>query len=333
MGTHSTCRGLIGLLLIIGLAGHEGIARAQADAPEGEAGTAAEGDLPLPEPGVAEARQRYAQGSEFYRLGRFAEAVAEFTEAYALWPNPTILYAMGQAYEGLSEANHAIATYERYLAEAPETDLRRQDAQTRIEELRGLLAELRVEVNVEATVSVDGEPQGAAPGPFTVPTGRHTILVEAEGHDPQTANFIIAGGTERVLTFELEPTPVAVIPEREPFRFPRPVFYTAVGLTGAALLTWGGFAIANIRATRDYNSTPGRTNLDQERVDRLGRQSNIALVVAGGLALSTLLIGLLTRWQPAPDADEEAEGDGANNVVVSVAPLRGGGLLTAGWTL
>ena len=65
--------------------------------------------------GVAEARRRYAQGAEFYRRNRYAEAVAEFTEAYRLWQNPTILYALGQAYEGLSQLTQAIRTYQLYL--------------------------------------------------------------------------------------------------------------------------------------------------------------------------------------------------------------------------
>jgi tetratricopeptide (TPR) repeat protein len=104
---------------------------APAEETAGESGEASAEVRPAEAPDAAmdEARRRYAQGSEYYRRGRYAEAVAEFSEAYSLWPNPVILYALGQAYEGQSDANRAIETYQRFLEVAPEGDLRRQDAE------------------------------------------------------------------------------------------------------------------------------------------------------------------------------------------------------------
>lgn len=277
-----------------------------------------------PEPGMEEARRRYAQGSEFYRRGRFAEAVAEFSEAYSLWPNPTILYALGQAYEGQSDVNRAIETYQRYLQEAPEGDLRRQDAEQHIEALRGLLAVVHVVVNVDASVIVDGEVVGAAPGDIRLPTGRHVLEVRADGYESQTAAVTIAGGTERTVTFELEPLPAAAT-DHEPFRFPRAAFYTAVGATGAGVVVWGAMATTAVVRARDYNDTPGRTNFDREEARDVAHRSNVALGVVGGLAVTTLVIGLLTDFreddEPAPPL-----------VTASVMPLRGGAFVSARWT-
>ncbi len=308
------------------------------DGAEGEAAT----EVPAgPDPAVVEeARRRYAQGSEFYRRARYAQAVAEFTEAYSLWPNPTILYALGQAYEGLSEVHRAIETYHRYLEAAPEGDLRRADAAQRIEVLGGLLAVLRIAVNVEAIVSIDGEAVGSAPGDFRVPTGRHLVTLRAEGHEPQSATVTIAGGTERSVSFELEPSPVVTLAERERFRFPRPVFYAAVGLTGASLVVWGAMATKSVVRARDYNDMPGRTNFDRDDAHQYASRSNIALGVTGGLAATTLVIGLLTQWQDDADDDEEEpggerDGDAAARpprLMAAVTPLRGGAMLSARWT-
>lgn len=278
-----------------------------------------------PEAGMEEARRRYAQGSEFYRRGRFAEAVAEFSEAYSLWPNPTILYALGQAYEGQSDVHRAIETYQRYLAEAPEGDLRRQDAELRIESLRGLLAVVHVVVNVDASVVVDGEVVGSAPGDIRLPTGRHVLELRADGYESQTAAVTIAGGTERTVTFELEPLPAAAS-DHEPFRFPRPAFYTAVGLTGAGVVVWGAMATTAVVRARDYNDTPGRTNYDREEARDVAQRSNVALGVVGGLAVTTLVIGLLTDWRRDDDDDP------APLVTASVTPLQGGAYVSARWT-
>lgn len=320
---------------------HVGPALAQAAEPEtataptgsgeappaaGEAGADAGAAAPVAEPDQAmeEARRRYAQGSEFYRRGRFAEAVAEFSEAYSLWPNPTILYALGQAYEGQSDVNRAIETYQRYLQVAPEGDLRRQDAELHIEALRGLLAVVHVVVNVDASVIVDGEVVGAAPGDIRLPTGRHVLEVRADGYESQTAAVTIAGGTERTVTFELEPLPAAAT-DHEPFRFPRAAFYTAVGATGAGVVVWGAMATTAVVRARDYNDTPGRTNFDREEARDVAHRSNVALGVVGGLAVTTLVIGLLTDFR---DDDEPAP----PLVTASVTPLPGGAFVSARWT-
>src|SRR5262245_61031875 len=83
-----------------------GAARAQTPPPTGTppgtptgtpTGTATATPPAETDPAIAEARRRYAQGVEFYRRQRYAEAVAEFTEAYSRWTNPTILFSLGQA--------------------------------------------------------------------------------------------------------------------------------------------------------------------------------------------------------------------------------------------
>ena len=299
---------------------------ASEDQAPSEAAEASAASTPVEAPDAAmdEARRRYAQGSEYYRRGRYAEAVAEFSEAYSLWPNPVILYALGQAYEGQSDANRAIETYQRFLEVAPEGDLRRQDAELHIEALRGLLAVVHVVVNVQASVVVDGEVLGMAPGDVRLPTGRHVLELRADGYHSQTAAVTIAGGTERTVTFELQPLPTAG-GERERFRFPRPAFYTAVGLTGAGVVVWGAMATTAVVRARDYNDTPGRTNFDREEARDVAHRSNVALGVVGGLAVSTLVIGLLTDWR---DDEEPA----TPLVTASITPLQGGAFVSARWT-
>lgn len=295
----------------------------QADAPTPQA------DVPPVQPSVessvTEARRRYAQGSEFFRRGRFAEAVAELTEAYSLWPNPTILYALAQAYEGGSQVDRAIETYERYLEVAPDDDVRRQDVIATIGVLRGLLATLHVRANVAARVFVDGEERGEAPGDVSVATGRHTIEVRAEGYESQSEVITIAGGTDRNLSFELAASVAQVVVARERFRFPRPVFFTSVALTGAGLVTWGSMGSIAVHRARVYNDTSGTTNYDRADARSIARSSNVALAVSGGLAVTTTVIGLLTRWHREPESERAP--------IALVVPVPRGAVLSIGGRL
>jgi hypothetical protein len=279
-----------------------------------------------PADGAIEARRRYAQGSEFYRRARYAEAVAEFTEAYSLWQNPTILYALGQAYEGMFEVDRAIESYTRYLETAPADDLRRGEVTAKIAELEGLYATIHIAANVTTSVYVDGEARGEAPGDFRVATGRHRFELRASGYESQSATVTVAGGTERTLTFDLAADQTQVVRvERERFRFPRPVFYTAVGLTAAGLVTWGALATTSVVRANDYNDDVGNTNFDRHDAREVARRSNVVLAVTGGVAVTTAVIGLLTRWDASDDPTPEV-------VTASIDPIAGGAIVSARWT-
>jgi tetratricopeptide (TPR) repeat protein len=54
-----------------------------------------------------------------YREGRFQEAVTLLEQAYALKPEPVLLYNMGRAYEGLGDLKSAVKSYSDYLAAQP----------------------------------------------------------------------------------------------------------------------------------------------------------------------------------------------------------------------
>jgi len=324
----SRLRGAVFAALVLVLPGS--LVRAQTPPPGTTATTPPEAD-----PGIAEARRRYAQGAEFYRRGRYAEAVAEFTEAYSRWQNPTILYALGQAYEGLSDVNRAIETFRRYLETSPPDDARRAEVTAKIEELERLLATLHIQCNVLASIYVDGEMHGEAPGDLRLATGRHEIELRAEGFESQSQTLTIAGGTERTLSFHLEPVPVStttqvVRVERNRFRFPKPVFFTAVGVTGAGLVTWGSLAIVTIVRANDYNDDVDRTNLELQQARDIARASNVALGVTGGAAAVTAVIGVLTQWHPREDEDEPPHG--AASLTAGVEPVVGGAILHARWT-
>ncbi|MDB5216850.1 MAG: hypothetical protein JWO86_4777 [Myxococcaceae bacterium] len=72
-------------------------------------------------PATAQARAAdlFKSSVEAYRQGDFKRTVTLLTDAYALDPQPVILYNLGRAYEGLGDGDAAIDAYDRYLKADP----------------------------------------------------------------------------------------------------------------------------------------------------------------------------------------------------------------------
>ncbi len=258
------------------------------------------------------ARQHYRQGTAFFDGQRYAEAAAEFEEAYRLYPNVIILYALGQAYEGTLQVHKAIEAYRSYLEGSAPDDERRADVESRIQLLERLLATIHVESNVPAELFVDGEARGQAPGDVEVSTGRHEITLRAEGYSPAERTVIVAAGTEHTVTFELTEAQ-QVVTEREiirvsegPTRIPRPVFWSAVGLTAGSAVAWVTLASIAKRRVHDYDGLTVRTPSARDAAEQWNVRADILLGVTGGLAALTLTLGFFTDW-----GDDDGE-DGAN---------------------
>ena len=76
------------------------------------------------ESGGPEARRRalelFRESEVPYREGRFDEAVRLLEEAYALHPEPVLLYNLARAYEGMGDPIKARDAYQRYLDGSPD---------------------------------------------------------------------------------------------------------------------------------------------------------------------------------------------------------------------
>ena len=65
------------------------------------------------------AAQHIARATTLHQEGAFGEALDELKTAYALHPQPPLLFAMGQLHVQLGECTQAITYYERFLATGP----------------------------------------------------------------------------------------------------------------------------------------------------------------------------------------------------------------------
>lgn len=108
MGSAGTSLRRVSLALVLGLAG---IMKA-------EVACAQDHSAHAPDP-KARAAALYRESAESYRKGDFATTIDLLREAYALDPQPVLLYNLARAYEGVGDTDGAIETYRKYLAADP----------------------------------------------------------------------------------------------------------------------------------------------------------------------------------------------------------------------
>ena len=64
----------------------------------------------------------FDEGTKHYDLGQYDAAIVAFKQAYALMPDPSFLYNIGQSYRQKNSCRDATAAYQSYLRDAPDED-------------------------------------------------------------------------------------------------------------------------------------------------------------------------------------------------------------------
>jgi hypothetical protein len=70
-----------------------------------------------------EAKQHIDRATQLHKEGKLADVLAELKTAYALDPQPSLLFAMGQVHVQLGQCAQAVTYYERFLATKPAAEL------------------------------------------------------------------------------------------------------------------------------------------------------------------------------------------------------------------
>ncbi len=229
------------------------------------------------------------------RDGKYDEAVALYEQAWALEPDPILLFNLAVVKQKQGDLVGARDYLQRYLDAETDAKLKEKGA-LRLATVLAALGTVRIEVDVEgAAVAIDGNVRGATPlPPLGLAAGRHTITVTRAGFQPAERVVDVKGGTETPVLFALAPvageTPsvtaaAPVVPSPLPGVEPAPAVEEpaaapatepiATGVaassssapsslgtwgwvsagTGAALLA-GGVALT-VLATRDRNAVTG----------------------------------------------------------------------------
>ena len=200
------------------------------------------------------------QAAEKYSDGDYDGAIALFERAYALDPEPNILFNIGRIYEESGNYEDAIVYYERFISE-PQVDL---DAKQVALDRRDL-ARAVVEIQKK-----DAEPKPAETTPVETTPVETPPPVETTPEEP---------------------------PEEEPPPKPRnvrPVGYALLGTGAAALI--GGAVVGGL-AKREETNFKTATNRDdaafaKERGQKLAPAAD-GLFIAGGILAAAGIVMLL----------------------------------------
>jgi tetratricopeptide (TPR) repeat protein len=120
------------------------------------------------------ALELFKESNTAYKAGELEKAADLLRQAYALYPEPILLYNLARTLEGMGSTQEAIEQYEKYLAEAPDVRDRgaierriatmREQLAARDEERRQrIAAERDAELHKQATVEVSAAPASKLP--------------------------------------------------------------------------------------------------------------------------------------------------------------------------
>lgn len=71
---------------------------------------------------ISKVEALFEKGQRHYDLGEYPDAIEAFKRAYAMMPDPSFLFNLGQAYRQMRDCRDARAAYKAYLRHAPHDD-------------------------------------------------------------------------------------------------------------------------------------------------------------------------------------------------------------------
>jgi len=292
------------------------------DAAPADAAPPAEAPALDPETAKANARKLLDGGDGFLKRGdyyakkrkpndataQYERALAAYTKAYELVPNPKILFPIAIAEQKLGRWALAARDFRKFLNQVPEGDAKmRADATTRLEAVKAKVGVLAIVVNAEeAEVSLDGTVIGTAPlvEPLFLPAGEYTLSFTANGYQPLEQQVSIEDGSESERTFELTPIPIIVEPPtRRPIeeppavvRVPGPSKLPLIALGGLALGLAGGATATGLIAVGRHATFTDESVGDNRREDARVSGKKLALLTDGLIVGSVVATGVFTYY-------------------------------------
>ncbi|MFO0593089.1 MAG: PEGA domain-containing protein [Polyangiaceae bacterium] len=286
-----------------------------------------------------EAKKAYKSGETKFDKGEFEAALVCYKLAESYIPGANPKYKIAASLDKLGKITEAVAGYEAFLgamANPPEDKYKEKiaDAKTRVDALKATPSKVKLAIGPDQLqnmkVTLDGMPQTGTE--LTVPPGKHTIMVSADGYDTLTQPIEVsyAETKDMPLTLNKTPEPVAtavptatatatavavatqtatatatapVQPPSEP-RSPVPAYVT-LGLAGAGAIVggiFGGMALSSKgdfdKMAADGKSTAKQLTDKADETDRNALISDMSFAVALTFGVTGAVL-LLSDSSPA----------------------------------
>jgi hypothetical protein len=280
------------------------------------------------------ASEQFRRGVEAANRGELAHAARDFEAAYALSPNPVVLYNLGQTQSALGRPVEAVRSLRLFLQSSPPPDAERaREAEALIRANERAIGVLELEVVPPfARLEVDATKVELQDGKLRLAAGRHVVVAELEGYLPGVVNVEITGEASTAARVELKPVVAAssaanVVEIRpatsDPSRWlarPAPAPPTGISPVSIAALAGAGLGVVAlglgtiyaVRASTLDEAAQETGHCDARTCDAVGfplresahRQGNVAtgLFIAGA-ALLTAGITVHFVWGAPAEPD------------------------------
>lgn len=251
-----------------------------------------------------QARKLVVQGAAEIKRGDYVKALAQFSQAYALYPSPKILFNMAQTYKELGRLVEALDGYERFLRTARKRTSRGllKVARGKVQALKGQVATLLVQVSEPgAMIRIDGAEVGLSPMdiPYRVLPGRHLLVVSKKDFVTQTASVSLRHGQRLAHAVKLKKRRTRVVVRKEVYRIRRlprkglAVFWTGVGATLASGL---GILVAGALTKTQERILDDESESVVHRLDAARRGKTLQWVTEGFIIGTGVLAIFTTVW-------------------------------------
>jgi hypothetical protein len=257
-----------------------------------------------------QASQHFQRGVTLYGEADYRAALIEFERAYALAPNPSVLYNVGETRYQLQDYAAALTAFERFLSEAQPGDTRRTEVESNLDVLRTRVGRVTVTTDpAGADIAIDDEPRGRTPleRPVLVSVGRRKVVATLAGRPSVTRYVDVAAEDNVSLTVSMPEAPSPVTPSQaEPPARHAALATPAPGGGGAGLRTIGWVATATLAAgagcfgllaLRESRELVTARNTFPTSSDTLQHESSLTTtysMLADGLTAGALAVGAVT---------------------------------------
>lgn len=157
----------------------------------------------------------------------YDRAIVELERAYALHPDPTVLYNIGFAYAASGDPARAADALERYLAAIPdEPSVLRTRAQAKLAAQLQLVGVVSIDADSPAGLTMDGSAVDAVPWRRRAQIGPHVVVLERPPSPTERWHIDLhAGETVRVIV--TAPRQAQALAASSPSRQAEPSLLTA----------------------------------------------------------------------------------------------------------
>jgi hypothetical protein len=158
------------------------------------------------------ARESFEAGVAQYEAGHFAEALADFQEAYRVKPHPLVRVNIANCYDKLGRPAEALENFQAFLDAAEGAPTQRDEVRSAVAELEQRVGRLELDVAPEgAQITIDEDSALRAPlgQPVVLASGQHRLAIALTGYETAVRIVEVKARESVALRIQLSPLPAA----------------------------------------------------------------------------------------------------------------------------